>query len=958
MLETTEANFEKAWSHCRHRKRFLANNKVCNYFDKTLIPVFKAHSAIWILRKAGIVNPEKGVTNNPSESFNAVLHSLKQWKQVPLDVVCVSLFYLSTYYYREVERGFHQCGSLHLKDDFSFHEREPSLMPHMARTVEPKEIVSRARGELLPILLETDHENKDSGISSKIATSKLESQLGLAHDAVANKWVTLAFPGCWVVKGTDGVTAHTVTLFPKETCSCRNSSCYHIMACKVMAGQDVSGTAKCNASLLHHNNRKQNKEKPSGRKQLRKKDFNVSSIKKVSQSNEKATGNLHLKSDDSIAGRKRRKSQQIDTDDDSDFVNEEPKRKRVKQTNFEALDTSSDECTEEYAPPQSHNNNVLSTGVLESDLGISESEQSVSKQDSETALLLDDNKGTRGDSYTKMVLSHRATNVKTNRPFLCSDTDEVMVEWDDLLERISETFPGFLLCNYVCRANVDEEIAGLPVQKMILMETRRSKQIAILRRMDDDDKGVPRVQCISVYTSPDMMELEYHAGTATRSECRLVYVEHCGVQLSDEYPDQLTAALLLMACSYPNDDLSLKHIDPVALRETLCTYIHTGSYERVPVDECDVAFCKRKVSKVSLLCYCFTPWVDGSTSVALYGIKQKQFNVHNCSKCKEWFHKYCLRICGSKVPKRTTDFTCAYCTIPETIPWHHHQYTNTCTVDNGFTIILLHCLQNPLFFNNLGSSDIEKAINGSVQLMLAGHLYEGKGALLDYISSKIDISYLDSKIDFKGNEHSKFLSLLRNISRVYVKQRCLSQHCPKQIENIRHFYTFSFSSSANIEKHLKGNFPACNEVIEGYCAAKFPDDDIPLGCTEFGINNHIVFDDEGAEVREEYYECHGRVVVLEAHFTSKNPWIIPISISRLRGSEIMQIPKEILVYGKRFVLGGYSIHSCEHYTAVIYWHNKPYYYDGIKKTKEQRFVAYNPKYIKDKSGSFAYYFLK
>ena len=30
-------------------------------------------------------------------------------------------------------------------------------------------------------------------------------------------------------------------------------------------------------------------------------------------------------------------------------------------------------------------------------------------------------------------------------------------------------------------------------------------------------------------------------------------------------------------------------------------------------------------------------------------------------------------------------------------------------------------------------------------------------------------------------------------------------------------------------------------------------DDIPLGCTEFGINNHIVVDDKGAEVREEYY---------------------------------------------------------------------------------------------------------
>ena len=56
-----------------------------------------------------------------------------------------------------------------------------------------------------------------------------------------------------------------------------------------------------------------------------------------------------------------------------------------------------------------------------------------------------------------MVLFHRATNVKTNRP----DEDEVLVEWDDLLERISGTFPGYLLCDYVCRANVDEVCLNL-----------------------------------------------------------------------------------------------------------------------------------------------------------------------------------------------------------------------------------------------------------------------------------------------------------------------------------------------------------------------------------------------------------------------------------------------------------------------------------------------------------------
>ena len=58
--------------------------------------------------------------------------------------------------------------------------------------------------------------------------------------------------------------------------------------------------------------------------------------------------------------------------------------------------------------------------------------------------------------------------------------------------------------------------------------------------------------------------------------------------------------------------------------------------------------------------------------------------------------------------------------------------------------------------------------------------------------------------------------------------------------------------------------------------------------------------------------------------------------------------RNLLVYGKKFVLGGCSVHStgksCGHFTAVIYLHNKPYYYDGLQKTKEQRFVKFHKKY--------------
>ena len=61
-----------------------------------------------------------------------------------------------------------------------------------------------------------------------------------------------------------------------------------------------------------------------------------------------------------------------------------------------------------------------------------------------------------GDSYTSKILHHRSSNVKMDRTFLLSDENEVTVEWDDFLRRIAGSYPSALLCNYVCRANIDE----------------------------------------------------------------------------------------------------------------------------------------------------------------------------------------------------------------------------------------------------------------------------------------------------------------------------------------------------------------------------------------------------------------------------------------------------------------------------------------------------------------------
>ena len=281
MTEPTETEFDQAWTTLKREKKFHANHLILNYFESKLLPAFKMHSSIWVLKSAGVLNPHNGVTNNPSESMNAVLHSLQNWKQVPLDIICTSLYHLCTYYHREIERGLHNCGSWELCDEFSSFSRDPSMMPNLPKTVDPKDIVRRARGECLDIDFQGKCENSDE---TKVTDhsrkpSAPQSQIGLARDAIHQKRVHLADTGCWLVKGSDGKTPYVVTLFPKETCSCPAvKACYHIMACKLMIGLSVEDiTSSNNVGLLHQQIRRKQKEKPSGRKAPRKHDFKMQS---------------------------------------------------------------------------------------------------------------------------------------------------------------------------------------------------------------------------------------------------------------------------------------------------------------------------------------------------------------------------------------------------------------------------------------------------------------------------------------------------------------------------------------------------------------------------------------------------------------------------------------------------------------------------------------------------------
>ena len=244
MSESSEIEFSRLWESFKISPFFKKNNVVEKYFESKLIPTFKSHSAIWVLRSAGLRNPTNGITNNASESMNAVLHSLQNWKSVPLDVVCVSLFHLCCYFEREVLRGIHQCGSLEVADEYSSYKRDPTLMPKLVKCIDPKEIVERAKGSCQQ-LCQSPQSDQQEDTNTQSLSVTANTQVGFAIDAVKKKLVTLADAGCWLVRSVDGTKPYAVTLLPKESCSCAaKKMCYHIMACRLMIGQTVEHIQK------------------------------------------------------------------------------------------------------------------------------------------------------------------------------------------------------------------------------------------------------------------------------------------------------------------------------------------------------------------------------------------------------------------------------------------------------------------------------------------------------------------------------------------------------------------------------------------------------------------------------------------------------------------------------------------------------------------------------------------
>ena len=73
-----------------------------------------------------IQNPNSGVTNNETESLiNAMIKRLLEWKEVPIDCLCLSLYYLQTFYFTSVQGGMIGVSECKLRKEFQALLQDP-----------------------------------------------------------------------------------------------------------------------------------------------------------------------------------------------------------------------------------------------------------------------------------------------------------------------------------------------------------------------------------------------------------------------------------------------------------------------------------------------------------------------------------------------------------------------------------------------------------------------------------------------------------------------------------------------------------------------------------------------------------------------------------------------------------------------------------------------------------------
>jgi hypothetical protein len=80
--------------------------KAKSYFDRHMKRDLMEYSGRWVIEEfPGLYDSYSGITNNASESINAVLKRMTGCQELPVDSMVLSLYHLQNFYFVEIQRG-------------------------------------------------------------------------------------------------------------------------------------------------------------------------------------------------------------------------------------------------------------------------------------------------------------------------------------------------------------------------------------------------------------------------------------------------------------------------------------------------------------------------------------------------------------------------------------------------------------------------------------------------------------------------------------------------------------------------------------------------------------------------------------------------------------------------------------------------------------------------------------
>ena len=196
------------------------DKKILEYYCKNIQAEINLCVGRWVLEEQGVYSPFSGVVNNQSESFNAILKDLQHWKEVPIDSLILTFYYLQCYYMNEISRGMCNQGNYHLHSTFSNLVEQAEEQEFIVKCVQPDEIVKYIKTGLIADEVTKEVPNDEEQKSDAIPTSAPLSQMARANALIeAGKISFDPKLHLFNVLGS-GDNPYVVRVFPKEFCSC------------------------------------------------------------------------------------------------------------------------------------------------------------------------------------------------------------------------------------------------------------------------------------------------------------------------------------------------------------------------------------------------------------------------------------------------------------------------------------------------------------------------------------------------------------------------------------------------------------------------------------------------------------------------------------------------------------------------------------------------------------------